>query len=90
MQEFGSQRGDRAYFQENTALFSICCRVTKMAVDQVCVVTNSNPRQCQNQDILFLGTGKYYIPYTVFLLTMIRIELCTVTVFSGKHSTFEL
>lgn len=30
-----------------------------MALDQVCVVTPSNPRQCQNQDVIFLGTGTF-------------------------------
>ena len=44
-------------------LLLIVCSVTQMALDQICVVTPSNPRQCQNQDVLFLGTGMPYTSY---------------------------
>ena len=30
-----------------------------MALDQVCVVTRSDRLRCQNQDVLFLGTGTH-------------------------------
>lgn len=41
-----------------------------MALDQVCVVTasSSNPRQCQNQDVLFLGTGIFSHNYVDLLI----------------------
>ena len=35
--------------------------VTRMIIDQVCVVTSGSILQCLNQDIFFLGTGEIYI-----------------------------
>ena len=42
----------------NSWLLILPYSVTKMVLDQVCVVKNSNPLSCNGQDILFLGTGE--------------------------------
>jgi hypothetical protein len=58
-----------------------------MAVDQVCVVTSSDPRQCQNQDILFLGTGKlYHISSSTYLVSLAFIIVPVKFIIADKLS----
>lgn len=47
-----------------------------MAFDQVCVVTPSNPQLCQNQDVLFLGTGTVLHMY-VYIFNFTCAHTCT-------------
>ena len=36
--------------------------VSQMVVDRICTIKSSDSSKCVNQDVLFMGTGKYLMP----------------------------